>query len=71
MTSIDKRLGEDRFFFGAFVVFLHNFVHFSCVLFGGKEIFCIFANGKECCNNMFPRVHKVNILNIITQRIET
>jgi len=37
-----KRLGEDRFFSGVFVVFT-AFQFFSCVLFGGIQNFRIFA----------------------------
>lgn len=43
MKSIAKRLGEERFFSGAFVVISINIFYFSCVLFGGKRIFRIFA----------------------------
>lgn len=39
-----KRLGEDRFFSGAFGVFT-AFQFFSCVLFGGIGFFRIFADG--------------------------
>lgn len=40
-----KRLGEDKFFSGAFDVFRYISDFFLSKLFGGKEIFRIFANG--------------------------
>lgn len=58
VITIEKRLGEDRFFFGAFDVFRCISAFFSCVLFGDKKNFRIFACGKGCRNNLCSLVQK-------------
>ncbi len=47
----------DGFFLVAFVAF-SAFLRFLCILFGGNKKFSIFACGKGCCNNLFPRLYK-------------
>ncbi len=50
LTATAKRLGEDSFFSGAFVVFLSRFCYFSYFLFGDIEIFRIFAGRIAICD---------------------
>ena len=64
MESTAKRLGEDKFFSGAFGVFILHFCYFLCVLFGGNGKFCIFAGGKRSCNLCSSDYTNVNKLKI-------
>lgn len=70
VTETAKRLGEDCFFFGAFVVFRHISAIFLHVLFGGKENFIKFATRKDVAPISDSEYIKINKLKN-TQRIET
>lgn len=48
VASTGKRLGEDRTFTGAFVVFCRIYAIFRLICLGGNGIFRIFANDKGC-----------------------
>lgn len=54
MASTVKRLGEEWFFSEAFGVFGCICAFFLRVLFGGKEIFRIFANDKGISISTIP-----------------
>lgn len=60
LTGIAKRLGEDRFFSGAFVVYCHIFIFFRVFCLVVKRNFVYLQAVKGVATISFPEYLNVN-----------